>query len=91
MSRATGTATSLALTGVGAILAFATSLSAMGFDGRTLGWVLMQIGAAGLLVAFMIGDVDRDSPHLFVDRERHDAPSRVIDAPQVHVPSRSAR
>ncbi|MEO8697162.1 MAG: hypothetical protein ABI658_26880 [Acidimicrobiales bacterium] len=69
MSRATGTAASVALIAMGALLAFATSVTA--HRAITLGWVLMQIGAAGLLVAFMVGDTDTDYPRLF--RERKDA------------------
>ena len=65
ISRATETGVSVALTGTGSTLAFVTSIAAHGGGVRTRGWVLMQIGAAGLLVAFMIDDVDRESPTLF--------------------------
>ena len=67
MSRATGTAASLALTATGALLAFASSISTHSVN--TLGWVLMQIGVAGLLVAFMIGDAESEYPSLFRDRD----------------------
>jgi hypothetical protein len=69
MSRATGTAASLALTATGALLAFASSISAQ--SATTLGWILMQIGVAGLLVAFMVDDAESEYPRLF--REREDA------------------
>jgi hypothetical protein len=45
---------SLFLVAVGAILAFAVSVEADGFDINMIGVILMIVGAIGLLVSFLL-------------------------------------
>ncbi len=69
-----GLGTSLFLIAVGAVLRFAVSVSAHGFNIQTVGVILMIVGAAGLIISLLwmtiwadrrnrtVGVVDRDIP-----------------------------
>lgn len=47
-----GFGVNLVLITIGAILAFATHFTLSGVDIRMVGWILMVVGAAGLLISF---------------------------------------
>ena len=49
-----GIGVSVFLIAVGAILAFATNVTAQGVDLTTIGYILMVVGAIGLLVALAV-------------------------------------
>ena len=44
---------SLLLLAAGAILAFAVDVSTSGFNLHTIGWILLAVGALGLLLSLM--------------------------------------
>ena len=46
-----GISASLILIAVGAIIAFAVNASVSGLDLNTIGWILMIVGAAGLVLS----------------------------------------
>ena len=48
-----GFGVSIFLIAVGAILAFAVNATASGIDIQTVGWILMGVGALGLLVSLV--------------------------------------
>ncbi len=50
-----GIGVSLFLLAVGAILTFAFNLEVAGVDMDLVGWILMAVGAVGLIVALMVG------------------------------------
>jgi hypothetical protein len=49
-----GIGVSVFLIAVGAILAFAVHVTASGVDLATIGWILMAVGAIGLVVALVV-------------------------------------
>ena len=49
-----GIGVSVFLIAVGAILAFAVNVTTSGVDLATVGWILMGVGAIGLLVALIV-------------------------------------
>ena len=49
-----GIGVSVFLIAVGAILAFAVNVTASGVDLATIGWILMAVGAIGLIVALAV-------------------------------------
>src|ERR1043165_7749372 len=49
-----GIGVSVFLIAVGAILAFAVNVTTSGVDLSTIGWILMAVGAIGLLVALAV-------------------------------------
>jgi len=49
-----GIGVSVFLIAVGAILAFAVNVTTSGVDLSTIGWILMTVGAIGLLVALAV-------------------------------------
>jgi Flp pilus assembly protein protease CpaA len=49
-----GIGVSIFLIAVGAILAFAVTASVSGIELATVGWILMGVGAIGLLMTMMI-------------------------------------
>ncbi|HEV2768769.1 MAG TPA: DUF6458 family protein [Solirubrobacteraceae bacterium] len=51
--------TSLFLMALGAILAFAVNATAEGFDINTAGWILIIVGAVGVLVSLLVLGRDR--------------------------------
>ena len=55
MNRIAGVGTSLVLLAVGAVLAFAVTVTTEGFDVNTIGWILMAVGGLGLVVSLIIG------------------------------------
>jgi hypothetical protein len=62
--------TSLVLIAIGAILTFAVNVTAEGFSINTVGWILMIVGAIGLVISLiMAGTVDRRTDRPMV-RER---------------------
>jgi hypothetical protein len=87
MTRVTGIGTSLVLIAAGAIMAFAVSVQTDGFNVNTIGWILMIVGAVGLVVSLLVGTaaavpgshstyVDRNT---VVEREREPVRERVIE------------
>ena len=50
-----GIGVSLFLIAVGAILTFAFNLEVSGVDMDLVGWILMAVGAVGLIVALIVG------------------------------------
>jgi len=48
-----GTATSLVVIAAGAILAFAVNVTTSGVDLQVVGWILMAVGAAGVLLSLI--------------------------------------
>jgi hypothetical protein len=66
--------TSLVLIAIGAILTFAVSVDAEGFNINTVGWILMAVGAAGLVISLVLfGTADRER------RVVHEVPPRERD------------
>ena len=55
MNRIAGIGTSLVLIAAGAIMAFAVSVQTEGFNVNTIGWILMGVGALGLVLSLIIG------------------------------------
>ena len=49
-----GIGVSVFLIAVGAILAFAVNVTTSGLDLNAVGWILMGVGAVGLLVALIV-------------------------------------
>ena len=84
MNRVAGVGTSLFLFAVGAILAFAVSVDTDGFNVNTIGWILMGVGAVGLIVSLIIGTAGATGPTTYVDRdttvvEREPVRERIIE------------
>jgi len=48
-----GLGVSIFLIAIGAILAFAVDAEARGIDVQTIGWILLAVGALGLLLSMM--------------------------------------
>lgn len=46
--------TSIFLIAVGAVLAFAVTLTVSGIDLKTVGWILMVVGALGIVLEFAL-------------------------------------
>ena len=65
--------TSLLLIAIGAILTFAVSVDAEGFNINTVGWILMIVGAIGLIISLVLMSMDRDR------RVVHEVPVRDRD------------
>jgi hypothetical protein len=85
MNRVAGIGTSLVLIAAGAIMAFAVSVETDGFNVNTIGWILMGVGAVGLIVSLIIGTTGMGSGGgTYVDRgttvvEREPTRERVIE------------
>lgn len=79
MNRVAGVGTSIVLLAVGAVLAFAVSVQTDGFNVNTIGWILMAVGAIGLVVSMIIGTSGRagvdDRNTTIIERE----PTHVIE------------
>lgn len=79
MNRVAGVGTSIFLLAVGAVLAFAVSVQTDGFNVNTIGWILMAVGAIGLVVSLIIGTAGRAGGYerntTVIERE----PSQVIE------------
>ena len=48
-----GIGVSILLTAVGAVLAFAVHVSTSGFNLHTIGWILLAVGALGVLLSLI--------------------------------------
>lgn len=84
MNRVAGIGTSLFLIAAGAIMAFAVSVQTEGFNVNTIGWILMGVGAMGLIVSLIIGTTGVARSTTYVDRdttvvEREPVRERVIE------------
>jgi len=88
MSRITGIGTSLVLLAAGAIMAFAVNTQTSGFNVNTVGWILMAVGALGLIVTLIVASatgtsggtsvVDRETTTI-VESEREPVRERIIE------------
>jgi len=65
---------SIFLIALGAILAFAVNASAEGFSINTAGWILIIVGALGILVSLLVVGRDRAA-------DRPSARDRAADRP----------
>ena len=77
MNRNVGFGGSLFLVAVGAILAFAVSVEAEGFNLNTIGYILMVVGALGLVLTMVAATATRKEEHSEyvkkdVDLDSHD-------------------
>jgi hypothetical protein len=86
MTRITGIGTSLVLLAAGAIMAFAVDTQTDGFNVNTVGWILMGVGALGLIVTLLVaGAAATTGGTAVVDRgtttvvEREPVRERVIE------------
>jgi hypothetical protein len=84
MNRVAGIGTSLLLIAAGAIMAFAVSVETDGFNVNTIGWILMAVGAVGLIVSLIVGTAGMARTNTYVDRdttivEREPVRERVIE------------
>ena len=84
MNRVAGVGTSLVLIAAGAIMAFAVSVDTDGFNVNTIGWILMGVGAVGLIVSLIIGTAGVSGPTTYVDRdttvvEREPVRERIVE------------
>ena len=84
MNRVAGVGTSLVLIAAGAILAFAVSVQTDGFNVNTIGWILMGVGAVGLIVSLIIGTAGAATATTYVDRdttvvEREPVRERIVE------------
>ena len=60
MNRNASTPLSLAASGAGAIFAFAITAPMYGLNVNVIGWILMEVGLAGLLVSIMLGSANAE-------------------------------
>ena len=60
MNRNASTPLSLATSGAGAIFAFAITAPMYGLNVNVIGWILMEVGLAGLLLSVMLGSANAD-------------------------------
>lgn len=86
MNRVAGIGTSLLLIAAGAIMAFAVSVETEGFNVNTIGWILMAVGAVGLIVSIIVGTAPAATGGVtYVDRntvvERDPVRERVVEQP----------
>ena len=58
MRTTAGTALSLFSLAIGAVFALAVNAQSGGFNVNTVGWILMEVGVAGLVLVLMIGTAD---------------------------------
>lgn len=72
--------TSLVLIAIGAILTFAVSVDASGFNINTIGWILMIVGGVGLVVSLILYSTADRAPAAGYVRER-EVPVREREAP----------
>jgi hypothetical protein len=84
MNRVAGIGTSLLLIAAGAIMAFAVSVETDGFNVNTIGWILMAVGAVGLIVSLIVGTAGMARTNTYVDRdttivEREPVRERIIE------------
>ena len=84
MNRVAGIGTSLMLIAAGAIMAFAVSVETDGFNVNTIGWILMAVGAVGLIVSLIVGTAGMARSNTYVDRdttivEREPVRERIVE------------
>lgn len=85
MNRVAGIGTSLVLIAAGAIMAFAVSVETDGFNVNTVGWILLGVGALGLILSMIIGMAGVSAGTTVVDRgsttvvEREPVRERIIE------------
>ena len=86
MNRVAGIGTSLMLIAVGAILAFAVDVQTDGFNVSTIGWILLGVGAIGLVLSLILGTVGlAPGGSTYVDRasttivEREPVRERIVE------------
>ena len=85
MNRVAGIGTSLLLIAVGAIMAFAVSVETDGFNVNTVGWILLGVGALGLILSMIVGMAGASSGTTVVDRgsttvvEREPVRERIVE------------
>jgi hypothetical protein len=84
MNRVAGIGTSLLLIAAGAIMAFAVSVETDGFNVNTIGWILMAVGAVGLIVSLIVGTAGMARTNTYVDRdttivEREPVRERIVE------------
>jgi Domain of unknown function (DUF6458) len=77
MNRNVGFGGSLFLIAVGAVLAFAVSVEAEGFNLNTIGYILMAVGALGVVLTLVTATATRKEQHTEyvkkdVDLDSHD-------------------
>lgn len=73
MSRNAGYGGSIFLLAVGAILAFAVSVDAEGFNLNTIGWILMGAGALGVVLTLATNaSPQREERVEYVEKDVHD-------------------
>jgi hypothetical protein len=85
MNRVAGVGTSLLLIAAGAVMAFAISVDTSGFNVNTIGWILMAVGALGLVVSLIIGTAGT-STSTYRDTtvvERQPARERIIERERI--------
>lgn len=73
MSRNAGYGGSIFLLALGAILAFAVSVDAEGFNLNTIGWILMGAGALGVVLTLATNaSPQREERVEYVEKDVHD-------------------
>lgn len=76
MSRNVGFGGSLFLIAVGAVLAFAVSVEAEGFNLNTIGYILMAVGALGVVLTLVMLTATRKEEHTEYVKKDIDLDSR---------------
>ncbi|MGH8914864.1 MAG: DUF6458 family protein [Acidimicrobiia bacterium] len=76
MSRSAGFGGSLFLIAVGAVLAFAVSVEAEGFNLNTIGIILMVVGVIGAILTLVTNTATRKEQHTEVVQKDIDLDSR---------------
>lgn len=72
MSRNAGYGGSVFLIALGAILAFAVTVEAEGFNLNTIGWILMGAGALGVVLTLASNAGSREERVEYVEKDTHD-------------------
>jgi uncharacterized membrane protein len=73
------------LIAAGAIMAFAVSVQTDGFNVNTIGWILMAVGAVGLIVSIIVGTAPAATGGVtYVDRNtvvEREPRERIVEQP----------
>lgn len=86
-----GFGVNLVLITIGAILAFATHFTLSGVDIRMIGWILMVVGAVGLLISFTYIRPRRRAGIVEVEGAEPAYDVQPDEEPVVVVPERTSR
>jgi Domain of unknown function (DUF6458) len=86
-----GFGVNLVLITIGAILAFATHFTLSGVDIRMVGWILMVVGAAGMLISFAYIRPRRRAGVVEVDGTESAYDVQPDEDPVYVVPERASR